>query len=113
MLKLETAGTTVELFECIDGVDDVIAGAVELFLRVLQVFADLPHQQFDHHFALLAHAYQEGFDMLNPLGYAHGRPNALAVVISLDCGVQRDKCCIGVQQWGSTEDNLGLLDIAC
>ncbi|MNH03040.1 hypothetical protein D3C81_1931380 [compost metagenome] len=51
--------------------------------------------------------------MLNPLGYAHGRPNALAVVISLDCGVQRDKCCIGVQQWGSTEDNLGLLDIAC
>ncbi|MCY1397891.1 hypothetical protein D9M71_129110 [compost metagenome] len=44
LFQLETAGASVELLERVDGVDDVIAGAVEFLFRILEVFADLPHQ---------------------------------------------------------------------
>jgi len=106
LLQLETAGATVEFLQGIDGIDDVIAGAVELFFRVLEVLANLPHQQLYYRLALLAHATQKGFNMLNAFGDTHGRPQALTTVISTNGGVQSGQRGVGIQQRRAAEDHL-------
>ena len=106
LFQLETAGATVEFLERIDGVDDVVAGAVELFFRVLEVLADFPHQQLHHRIALLAHAPEEGFDVLNAFGHAHGRPQALASVVGANGGVEGGEGGVGIEQRRAAEDHL-------
>jgi len=88
LLQLETAGAAVQLLQRMNGVDDVVAGAIELLFGILEVLADLPHQQLDHRLALLAHARQEGLHMGDALSHTHGWPGAAAVIVSGDGGVQ-------------------------
>jgi len=95
----------------VDGVDDVIAGAIELLLGVLEVLANLPHQQLDHRVALFAHARQKALDMGDALGHAHGRPGTATVVIGGDSGVQCKQRGVGIQQRRAAEDHLMLAAI--
>ncbi|MNT11177.1 hypothetical protein D3C72_1460450 [compost metagenome] len=106
LLELKTAGAAIKFLEGINGVDDVVAGTVELFLRILEVLADFPHQQFDHRIALLTHLAQKGLDMLDPLGHAQGRPSAAALVVSVNSGIQRGEGGVGIEQWRIAEDHL-------
>ena len=106
LLQLEATGAAIQLLERTYGVDDVVAGAVELLLRILEVLADFPHQQLDHLLALLAHARQEGFDMGDALRHAHGRPGALAVVIGAHRRLQSHQRRLRVQLRGAAEYHL-------
>lgn len=108
LFQFETAGAAVEFLQRFDGIDDVVAGAVELFLGVLEVLADFPHQQLDHRLALLAHPRQEAFDVLDALGHPQVRPQALAVVVGPHRGVERGERRVGVEQRGAAEDHLAL-----
>jgi hypothetical protein len=76
--------------------------------RVLEVLADLPHQQLDHGLALFAHAGKEGFDMLDTLGHAHVRPGATAFVIGLHGGIEGGEGGVGIQQRGAAQYDLML-----
>nr|GFA76641.1 hypothetical protein [Tanacetum cinerariifolium] len=98
LLQLKAAGATVQFLERIDGVDDVIAGAVELFLRILEVLADFPHQQRDHGIALLAHQLEEGLHVMDAVGDTHGRPRALTPVVGFDGSVECGHSGVGVHQ---------------
>ncbi|MNP02672.1 hypothetical protein D3C76_945320 [compost metagenome] len=106
LFQFEAAGAAVQFLERLDGVDDVVAGAVELLLGVLEVLADLPHQQLHHRLALFAHAGEECLDVLDALGHAQGRPQALAVVVGCDCRIQRRQRGVGVEQRCAAEDDL-------
>ncbi|MNM56275.1 hypothetical protein D3C81_674410 [compost metagenome] len=55
---------------------------------------------------MFAHAGEEGPDVLDALGHAQGRPQALAVVVGRDCGIQRCQSGVGVEQRGAAEDDL-------
>ncbi len=109
LFKFEAAGTTVEVLEGVDGVDDVVAGAVEFLFRILEVLADLPHQQLDHGLALFTHAPQEGLDVLDALGHAHVRPGATAFVIGLYGGIQGGERGVGIEQRSAAQHHLMLI----
>ncbi|MND92867.1 hypothetical protein D3C80_850410 [compost metagenome] len=106
LLEVKTAGATIQLLERGNGVNNIVAGAIELLFRVLEVFADFPHQQFDHRATLLAHARQKSFNVLDALGHTHSRPQTLAPIIGADGGVESDQRRPGVEQWRAAEDRL-------
>ncbi|MNS24758.1 hypothetical protein D3C72_566320 [compost metagenome] len=109
LFQLEAAGAAVEVLEGVDGVDDVVAGAVEFLFRILEVLADLPHQQLDHGLALFTHACQEGLDVLDALGHAHVRPGATAFVVGLHGGIEGGERGVGIEQRGAAQHYLMLI----
>ncbi|MNP19294.1 hypothetical protein D3C76_1118160 [compost metagenome] len=108
MFELETAGATIQFLEGIDRVNDVVAGAIELFLRVFEILANLPHQQFHYRFTLFTHAAEERLHVPNTLDHTQGWPDALATVIGLYRCIQCGHGRLRVQKWG-TAQNHGLM----
>src|SRR6516165_497963 len=87
-IQAEARVRTVEFFNCLDCLVNILQRAVELFSAVVEAFADFPHQQVHNLLTHLRHFACERFYRCDPCCHSHGRPRTAAVVPGSDCRIQ-------------------------
>ena len=81
LLDGEPGRIAVQVFHCGEGIVDVLNGPVELLKRILERFADLPHQKSHDPVLGFDHPENEAFHMFDPIGHRQGGPQPPSVII--------------------------------
>ena len=71
----------VQVFKCGEGIVDVLNGPVEFLMRILERFADLPHQKSHDPVLGFDHPENEALHVINALGHGQGGPQPPSVII--------------------------------
>ena len=87
-LLMEFSTCTIDVLVSSNGINDIVDCSIKFFLRIIEIFSNLPHDQLDDFFSFELHQVNKLLHTRNSFRDFHGWPLSLSFIIRFISSMQ-------------------------